>query len=131
MIPIALCASTHRAARVLADTIVLIGKDQTTTAHKLFKLRPTVNASGKELITSSGSCKIKPGSLVIIDEASMIGNSFLKAIVDIVKKKNLKLLFVGDNYQLPPPKDKCCIFDGSLPTLPLLQFTDNLKIIQF
>ena len=37
MIPIALCASTHRAARVLADTVVLIGKDQTTTAHKLFK----------------------------------------------------------------------------------------------
>ena len=127
MIPVALCASTHRAARVLADTIVLIGKDQTTTAHKLFKLRPTVSASGKELITSSGSCKIKPGSLVIIDEASMIGNSFLKAIVDIVKKKNLKLLFVGDNYQLPPPKDKCCIFDGSLPTFTLTTIHRQLK----
>jgi exodeoxyribonuclease-5 len=121
MIPIALCASTHRAARVLANTVNynLIGKDQTTTAHKLFKLRPTVNASGKELITSSGSCKIKPGSLVIIDEASMIGNSFLKAIVDIVKKNNLKLLFVGDPFQLPPVSDRCSIFDGSLATYTL------------
>jgi hypothetical protein len=121
MIPIALCASTHRAARVLSNTINynLFKRDQATTAHKLFKLRPTVNSSGKELITSSGNCKIKPGSLVIIDEASMIGNSFLKAIVDIVKKNNLKLLFVGDPFQLPPVSDKCSIFDNSLVTYTL------------
>lgn len=130
MIPIALCASTHRAAHVLNDTVSngnLFIKKEVTTAHKLFKLRPTVSSSGKELITAAGNCKIKPGSLVIIDESSMIGNSFLKAIVDIVKKRNLKLLFVGDNYQLPPPKDRCCIFDGSLPTFTLNTIHRQLK----
>jgi hypothetical protein len=105
----------------------LFMKKEVTTAHKLFKLRPTVSSSGKELITAAGNCKIKPGSLVIIDESSMIGNSFLKAIVDIVKKRNLKLLFVGDNYQLPPPKDRCCIFDGSLPTFKLNTVHRQLK----
>ena len=32
----------------------------------------------------------------------MIGNKFLEAIVDIVKERHLKLLFVGDPFQLPP-----------------------------
>ena len=121
MIPVALCASTHRAARVLSNIVNynLFEYSKATTAHTLFKLRPTVSASGKELITASGTCKIKPGSLVIIDEASMISNSFLKAIVDIVKKNHLKLLFVGDPFQLPPISDKCSIFDGSLATYTL------------
>jgi exodeoxyribonuclease-5 len=57
--------------------------------------------------------------VVIIDESSMIGNQFLKAIVDIVKKRALKLLFVGDPFQLPPPTDICSIFDGSLYTFKL------------
>ena len=131
MIPIALCASTHRAADVLAETILhtVYENIPVTTAHKLFKLRPTVSSSGKELITAAGNSKIKPGSVIIIDESSMIGNQFLKAIVDIVKKRNLKILFVGDDYQLPPPSDKCCIFDGSLPTFKLTtvhrQLQDN------
>jgi exodeoxyribonuclease-5 len=51
----------------------------------------------------------------------MIGNKFLKAIVDIVKERTLKLVFVGDPFQLPPPSDICSIFDGSLSTFTLTQ----------
>lgn len=114
---IALCATTHRAATVLCD---IVGKP-TTTAHALFKLAPSVSKYGKEVLKASGKCNIPDGSIVIIDEASMIGNAFLKAIVDIVNDKKLKLLFVGDPFQLPPPKDKCSLFDGSLPTYTLTQ----------
>ena len=115
--PVALCASTHRAANVLANTIS--HRVKVTTAHKLFKLRPVINDSGKETIAIAGTSTIKPGSVVIIDEASMIGTQFLKSIVNIVNTKNLGVIFVGDDYQLPPPSDNCCIFDGSLPTFKL------------
>ena len=112
---IELCATTHRAATVLEN----IAGAPVTTGHALFKLRPTLTKYGKEVLSNAGICEIPNGSVVIIDESSMIGNQFLKAIVDIVKKRALKLLFVGDPFQLPPPTDICSIFDGSLYTFRL------------
>ena len=112
---IELCATTHRAATVLGN----IAKAPVTTGHALFKLRPSVTKYGKEALTNAGICKVPHESVVIIDESSMIGNQFLKAIVDIVKERALKLLFVGDPFQLPPPTDICSIFDGSLYTFKL------------
>ena len=114
-ITVQLCATTNRAATVLQD---IVGKP-VITAHSLFKLRPSVNKYGKETLKSIGYCGVTKGSIVIIDESSMIGNKFLTAIVDIVKEKALKLLFVGDSFQLPPPSDNCSIFDGSLTTFTL------------
>ena len=114
---IELCATTHRAATVLED----IAGAPVTTGHALFKLRPTITKYGKEVLANAGICEIPDGSVVIIDESSMIGNQFLKAIVDIVQNKALKLLFVGDPFQLPPPTDICSIFDGSLSTFTLTQ----------
>ena len=116
-IPISLCATTHRAATVLED----MTGTEVTTGHALFKLRPTVNKYGKETIANAGVCNIPHESVVIIDESSMIGNKFLESIVDIVKSRNLKLVFVGDPFQLPPPTDICSIFDGSLSTFTLTQ----------
>ena len=114
---IELCATTHRAASVLE---YMTGQE-VYTGHALFKLRPSVNKNGKEVLTGAGVCKIPYDSVIVIDESSMIGNQFLKAIVDIVKEKKLKLVFVGDPFQLPPPTDICSIFDGSLPTFTLTQ----------
>jgi len=112
-----LSATTHRAAMVLRD----ISGEPVTTAHSLFKLRPSLDKFGKETLKSTGMCNIPYGSVLIIDETSMIGNKFLHAIVDIIKKRSLKILFVGDPFQLPPPTDTCSIFDGSLQTFTLTQ----------
>lgn len=117
LIKISLCATTHRAAHVLEQ---IVG-ETVYTGHGLFKLRPSVGKSGREDLTKVGICEIPFESIVIIDEASMIGNKFLEAIVDIVQHRNLKMLFVGDPFQLPPPVDRCSIFDGSLTTFPLKQ----------
>jgi len=114
---IALCATTHRAATVLQE---ITGKP-VITGHALFKLRPTINKYGKETIASAGVCDVPHGSVIIIDESSMIGNKFLKSIVDIVTNRTLKLVFVGDPFQLPPPADICSLFDGSLSTFTLTQ----------
>jgi exodeoxyribonuclease-5 len=109
---IELCATTHRAASVLSD----MTGHSVKTAYALFKLRPSVNKYGKETLVRAGNCEIPNGSIIIIDESSMIGNDFLKAIVETVKKRSLKVLFVGDPFQLPPMSDTCSLFDGSLPT---------------
>ena len=114
---VALCATTHRAATVLKE----ITGTEVTTGHALFKLRPAVNSHGKEVLSKAGTCNISHGSVIIIDESSMIGNKFLKAIVEIVKERKLKLIFVGDPFQLPPPTDMCSLFDGSLSTFTLTQ----------
>ena len=114
---IALCATTHRAAMVLKE----ITGVPVTTAHTLFKLRPSIDSKGKETLSKAGNSDIGHGSIIIIDESSMIGTKFLTAIVDIVKKRCLKLLFIGDPFQLPPPTDICKIFDGSLTTFTLTQ----------
>ena len=79
---IELCATTHRAAIVLEN----IARASVTTGHALFKLRPGVTKHGKENLTYAGICEVPDGSVVIIDESSMIGNQFLTAIVDIVKR---------------------------------------------
>ena len=112
---ISLCATTNRAAKVLSDIV----NEPVFTGHALFKLRPGVTKYGKETLKKVGFCELPFESVVIIDEASMIGNKFLEAIVDIVRHRNLKVLFVGDPFQLPPPSDTCSIFDGSLPTFKL------------
>jgi len=115
-----LSATTHRAATVLQEVM----KDTpiyepVTTAHSLFKLKPVISKYGKESLKPMGKCTLPNGAIIIIDEASMISNKFLSAIVDSVQTKKLKILFVGDPYQLPPPKDSCTIFDGSLSTMSL------------
>ena len=120
--PVELCATTHRAAIVLKNITTQLSAHSTKdvqTGHSLFKLRPSATKTGKEVNKQTGKCNIEYGSTVIIDEASMIGNDFLTAIVDIVKDKALKVLFVGDPFQLPPPKDACSIFDGSFSTYKL------------
>jgi len=114
---VVLCASTHRAGQVLSDVVGA----EVVTAHSAFKLKPGVTRYGKQVLNPGGACKIPHGSIVIIDESSMIGDQFLRAITDIVTKRALKLLFVGDPYQLAPPKDKCSLFDGSIPTFTLTQ----------
>ena len=92
--PISLCATTHRAAAVLEDIV----NTPVTTGHSLFKLRPSVTKYGKETLKRVGICEIPFESIVVIDEASMIGNKFLEAIVDIVKERHLKLLFVDTKF---------------------------------
>jgi hypothetical protein len=112
-----LSATTHRAAAVLKD---VVGRP-VSTVHSLFKLRPGVDRYGKQLLTKSGICEIPYGSVIIIDESSMLGNQFLTAIAGLVKNRHLKVLFVGDPYQLPPVSDQCHLFDGSLNTYTLTQ----------
>lgn len=114
---VSLGATTHRAAKVLRD----VTGEMVETVHFMFKISPSVTKYGKEILNSSGICSIPHGTIVIIDESSMLGNQLLQAISPIIKSKYLKILFVGDPFQLPPPVDTCSIFDGTIPTYSLTE----------
>jgi ATP-dependent exoDNAse (exonuclease V) alpha subunit len=49
---------------------------------------------------------LKKGDIVIIDEASMVGQKMMKDIQKNILNKGAKVIFIGDTFQLPPVKDK-------------------------
>ena len=115
-----LAATTHTAAAILKSTLPSQHAKSCLTAHKLFGVKPSFNlVNGQEKLITTNQPLLSPNGVVIIDESSMINDGFLYAISNIVSKYNLKVLFVGDYFQLPPVKGKCSIFDATLPTFHL------------
>lgn len=109
-------AMTHRAADVLQDAI----GQKTHTTHSAFGLSPGLDAYGRETFKSTNSSIIDCNQLIVIDEASMVGNDMLNVLANSIRGLNSKILFVGDPYQLPPIAQRCSVFDGTLPTSELV-----------
>lgn len=97
-------------------------------------VRTTYSALGFNFSTSSEVKELKQGrlppilddvNLLVVDECSMIGEVLFEAI----KNTNLKVLFLGDNLQLPEvkvglePSDKCksIVFEQGFPVVTLLK----------
>lgn len=99
-----LSASTHKAAKVLAE----VCGEPAHTVHSVLGLQPTKNTQkGRHVLEQkrAPSDSLK-GSLLVVDECSMIDTTLLKFIHDICKKLDAKVLFIGDPYQLPPVYEK-------------------------
>lgn len=92
-----LCATTNKAAKVLAD----ITKEDTSTIHVLLGLtiKNDYKNGGTKLIRR-GDAKVIEDSIIIIDEAFYIDN----VLADYIKKttKNCKIIYIGDPYQCAP-----------------------------
>jgi exodeoxyribonuclease-5 len=58
---------------------------------------------GKSLTARNISNRI---DLLIVDECSMIDDNSYYDLLKFARKKNCKLMFVGDDYQCPPPSGK-------------------------
>jgi exodeoxyribonuclease-5 len=109
-------AMTHRAADVLEDAIGI----KTHTTHSAFGLSPSLDVYGRETFKPTGASIIGNNQLIVVDEASMVGNNLLNVLAKIIKGFRSKILFVGDPYQLPPIAQRCSVFDGTLPTSELV-----------
>ena len=115
-----LAATTHTAAAILKSTLPPQHSKSCLTAHKLFGIKPSFNlVNGQEKLITANQPLLSSNGVVIIDESSMINDGFLYAISNIVSRYTLKVLFVGDYFQLPPVKGQCSIFDTTLPTFHL------------
>lgn len=99
---IAVTAPTHKAKKVITNITGLTGK----TIQSLLGLRPNTeldnfnyNKPQFDPLADKTICDYK---LVIIDEASMVNKDLLRMLKEEAQYYNVKLLFVGDELQLPP-----------------------------
>ncbi|WP_281538761.1 AAA family ATPase [Romboutsia timonensis] len=81
------------------------------TLHSAFGLSPIVDLDSgnydlKKLKTEQiRKPKIKPGQLLIIDEASMVSKGLYNFVEDFKKENNIQVIYIGDPAQLSPVSD--------------------------
>lgn len=108
---VVVCAYTHKAKSILIEKLPTGAI--VTTLHSYLKKAPTVNqnaTSRAHLVTAKQMASPEKVKLLIVDEYSMIGEkdyADLRALQDEDYDGNaeVKILWVGDPYQLPPVQD--------------------------
>lgn len=99
---IAVTAPTHKAKKVIQNATNFPAE----TIQKLLGLRPDVELDrfdpNNPVFNAIGEDTIGYYKIVIIDESSMINKEAFNLLVKKSKQYNVKLLFLGDAYQLPP-----------------------------
>lgn len=107
--PVYFCATTNKAASVL-DTRISNAGFHAITLNKLFGIQVEVDSSKtynqKNLINKLKDVEIPYGSIVIIDEASMINEENYNILNRIAEDNRLKIIYVGDKAQLAPVNEK-------------------------
>lgn len=96
-------ATTNKAAAVLKSKV----GDKAVTLNKAFGINVEVDSAkkydAKNLINNVREYNmIHPGSVVVIDEASMINEENYGILNDIARNMGAKIIYVGDSAQLAP-----------------------------
>ena len=99
---IAVTAPTHKAKLVISKATGRTGQ----TIQALLGLRPNVSLEDFDANNPTFSQMAEPTisgySLLIIDEASMLNKDLCSKIIQEAELFNVKVLFMGDEAQLPP-----------------------------
>lgn len=95
-------APSQIAATVLADSIGARAENIAKWLHEHRKHTKRAAAAAKrhKNYTADAAWTLRPGQLVIVDEAGMVTTRELDAILTAVRKADAKLLLVGDDKQL-------------------------------
>ena len=100
------CSTTHKACRVFGEA--LGGKKEVFTIHSTFGFRMDLKLEDfnpkNPQFAPKASPKIDDTKILIIDEASMLPAGLVTYIKNTCIEKEIKVIFVGDSDQLPPPK---------------------------
>lgn len=99
-------APTHKAKIVIERSTGKPG----ATIQSLLGLQPNTNLDEFDInnvkFDTIGNKLISKYKLVVVDEASMLNEDLYTLLVNEAKKSNTKVLFMGDNAQLPPINEK-------------------------
>jgi ATP-dependent exoDNAse (exonuclease V) alpha subunit len=100
-------APTNKATKVLRDTFIehkLEGGYTPTcrTIYSLLGLRMEPDGEVKKLAYPEDPVDLSKFAAVVVDEGSMINSKLWKYIRELAEEQNVKFLFLGDMYQLPP-----------------------------
>jgi exodeoxyribonuclease-5 len=102
------CTSpTHKACRVLSSAI---GGKQVDTIQSTFGLRLDLKLEDfnptQPQFNPTAKPKLDNIKLLIIDEASMLNASLVTYIINLCRKLQIKVLFIGDSSQLAPVNER-------------------------
>jgi len=99
-------APTNKATKVLRQLLTTDSyKPTAMTTFSMLGLSLSANGEVKEILAPEEDINLSRYSLIIIDEASMVSTTLLEHISTAIEDQRIKVLFVGDNYQLPPVKE--------------------------
>lgn len=106
-------STTHKACRVFSQAI---GFRTVETIQSVLGLRLDLKLEDfnpdNPQFNPMGSPKLEYIKLLIVDESSMLPAKLVNYIRKICKDNSIKILFIGDNYQLAPPNEnKSIAFD--------------------
>lgn len=97
-------APTNEAVRVMSKTT---GRPYNQTIYSLLGLALVHQDDKKPVLKPQGTPKLKDYDVIIIDEASMIDTELFELIQEQLNKFTfIKVIYVGDEAQLPPVKDE-------------------------
>lgn len=102
-------APTHKACRVFSNSI---GGKEVITIQSAFGFRLDVDIDdfdpNNPNFAPKGTVKIleRNTKLLIIDESSMLNSKLVRYIINLCRKKKIKILFIGDDFQLAPVKER-------------------------
>lgn len=106
---IGLAAPTHKACRVLNDSI-RIPNVKVNTLQSDLGLRLNFDVEKFDVdnppFDPKGKIKIGNYQLYIVDEASMINRGLIMFLEKVCKNNNCKIIYIGDGAQLPPVGEK-------------------------
>lgn len=98
---VAFCAPTHKACRVLES---ITGKHNVSTIQSRFGFRLDLKLDdfdpSNPIFNPIENPKLNDVLLLVVDEASMLNLKLVNYIINECKQRKIKLLFVGDPYQL-------------------------------
>lgn len=93
-------AYTNEAVRVLSQRS---GKNYDKTISGLLGLKLEQNEDKGKILVRDGVCHARKYRLIVIDEASMINDNCYAMIQSVLRDfPQMKILYVGDEAQLPP-----------------------------
>jgi exodeoxyribonuclease-5 len=102
-------APTNKAKKVIAEAnkATVYGNSGYYTIAQLLAIKPEIDENGFEIFKEDlYTNKPNLGSVLIVDEGSMLHSMNYETLIARAKETGTKIIFMGDNAQLPPIKDK-------------------------
>jgi hypothetical protein len=105
--PVALTAPTNKATKVLRDMANRWGLENVHVSTVYSLLGLVLKTDSEEPYISSTDRTGAPAFMVIVvDEAYMIGKALFENIMEQSEEYNVKFIFMGDPYQVPPVNER-------------------------
>lgn len=108
-------AYTNEAVRVLSQRS---GKNYDKTISGLLGLKLEQNEDRGKVLVRDGKCHAGKYRLIVIDEASMVNDECYEMIQSVLREfPKMKILYVGDEAQLPPVNFQASVVFTRVPNL--------------